>query len=215
MKSPRPSPIVLALSIAGAIFAPAACGTSSSQSAADGGVSGGDSAVGGDGGPEGDGGAGSDGSRAGDGSTGGGKVIFVIPMENKAQTLIYGDAINAAYINGTLLGAYAHTTNFADELPSLVSEPHYVWMESGTNKFTDHTFTGDGDPSPTNSTSSTAHLVTQLDAAGIPWTSYQEGITAGTCPVTSSAGAFYVAKHDPFVFFQDVSGSPPSAANAR
>jgi phosphatidylinositol-3-phosphatase len=135
-------------------------------------------------------------------------------MENKAQTLIYGDMVNANYINTKLLVAYAHTTNFGDELPALDSEPHYVWMESGTNKFTDRTFTSDNDPSTSNSTKSTAHLVTQLDTAGISWTSYQEGI--GTdCPVSSIPANFYAAKHDPVVFFQDVSGSPPSSANAR
>jgi len=45
----------------------------------------------------------------------------------------------------------------------------------------------------------------------VSWKSYQEGIAAGTCPTTSSGN--YAPKHNPFVFFQDVSGSPPSAAN--
>ena len=42
--------------------------------------------------------------------------------------------------------------------------------------------------------------------------SYQEGLNSstGACPVHSSG--FYVAKHDPFVFFQDIAGSPPSAS---
>lgn len=214
MNSRLTSPLFFVASVALAIVAPAACGSSSSQNAANGGPNGGDAAGGGDGTAGGDGGTGGDGSSSGDGSTGG-KVIFVIPMENKSQALIYGDAVNAAYINGTLLKAYAHTTNFGDELPALPSEPHYVWMESGANKFSDRSFTGDGDPTATNSTNSTAHLVTQLDTAGISWTSYQEGITAGTCPVNSDAATFYAAKHDPVVFFQDVSGSPPSAANTR
>jgi phosphatidylinositol-3-phosphatase len=45
--------------------------------------------------------------------------------------------------------------------------------------------------------------------------SYQEGISAktGACPVRSSASTNYAAKHDPFVFFRDVSGNPPSKAN--
>jgi hypothetical protein len=44
--------------------------------------------------------------------------------------------------------------------------------------------------------------------------SYQEGITntTGACPIVSSG--FYAAKHDPFVFFRDVSGSPPSKTNS-
>jgi len=108
-----------------------------------------------------------------------------------------------------LAGAAAHATRFGDALPSLPSEPHYVWMEGGTNAFSDHTFTGDGDATASNSTSNTAHLVTQLAAAGIPWMAYQEGIASHTCPIATSGK--YVPKHNPFVFFRDIVGSPPSA----
>lgn len=212
-------PAVLTL-LALAVFAPVACGGSSTQNAdpanPDGGGSGNDGGTNGDDGSvSADGAPISDGSPTGDSSMTTGKVIFVIPMENKAQAQIYGDMTNAPYINGTLLAAYAHTTNFTDELPLLVSEPHYVFMEGATNQFSDRTFTTDNDPSASNSTNSTAHLVTQLDTAGISWMSYQESMTVGTCPINSSVPNFYAAKHDPFVFYQDVSGNPPSAANAR
>jgi hypothetical protein len=40
---------------------------------------------------------------------------------------------------------------------------------------------------------------------------YQEDMAAGQCPVASTFP--YAAKHNPFVFFQDVSGSPPSIGN--
>jgi phosphatidylinositol-3-phosphatase len=142
--------------------------------------------------------------------------VFVIVMENHDASQIYGNTTNAPYINGTLIPTYAHATNFNDELPSLASEPHYLWMEAGTNAFSDHTFTTDGDPTSTNSTSSTAHLVTQIKNAtsGVTWMTYQEGqnSTTGSCPIASSG--FYAAKHDPFVFFKDVSGNPPSKTNA-
>lgn len=136
------------------------------------------------------------------------KTVFVIPMENKANSQIYGNTADAPFIN-SLLASAAHATKFGDELPSLPSEPHYVWMEAGTNAFNDRTFTNDDDASASNSTSSTAHLVTQLNTAGVPWMSYQEGITSNTCPIASAG--HYAAKHNPFVFFQDVVGSPPSA----
>ncbi len=152
------------------------------------------------------------------GTTPTGKVVFVIPMENKAQAQIYGNMTSAPYINGTLIPAYAHTTAFGDELPALMSEPHYIWMESGTNAFSDHTFSTDNDSSSSNSTNSTLHLSTTLDAAKVSWMSYQEGIKPGTCPISStgtSPGTFYAAKHNPFVFFQDVSGKTPSSSNAN
>lgn len=139
------------------------------------------------------------------------RTVFVIPFENKSDAQIYGNTTDAPFING-LLATSAHATMFQDELPTLPSEPHYIWMEAGTNALPDHTFMGDGDATAANSSSSTDHLSTQLDAAGLSWIAYQEGI--GTdCPITSTG--FYAVKHEPFVFFQDVSGSPPSAGNAR
>jgi hypothetical protein len=144
------------------------------------------------------------------------KHVFVIAMENHDASQIYGNTTDAPYINNTLMKSYAHATNFNDELPSLASEPHYLWMEAGTNAFSDHTFTTDSDPSSTNSTSSTAHLVTQVKNAtnGVTWRTYQEGqnATTGNCPIASSG--FYHAKHNPFVFFKDVAGNPPSKTNA-
>jgi hypothetical protein len=141
--------------------------------------------------------------------------VFVIALENEPASAIYGSS-KAPYLNG-LLTKYAHATAFGDELPDAIpSEPHYVWMEAGTNAFSDTTFTGDGDPSSGNSTKSTAHLTTQMQAASPPvtWMGVMEGLNSGTgaCPVSSSG--FYAAKHDPFVFFQDVAGSPPAASNA-
>ncbi len=143
--------------------------------------------------------------------------VFVIAMENHDSTQIYGDSTDAPYINNTLIPSYAHATNFNDPLAlSLPSEPHYVYMEAGTNSFSDHTFTTDNDPSSSNSTSSTAHLVTQMKNStnNVTWITYQEGqnSTTGACPIASSG--FYAAKHDPFVFFKDVSGNPPSKTNS-
>ena len=141
--------------------------------------------------------------------------VFVIAMENEPAAAIYGNK-NAPYLNG-LLSKYARATAFTDPLADgIPSEPHYVWMEAGTNKFSDVTFTGDSDPSAGNSTNNTAHLTTQMMAASPPvsWMGVMEGLNSstGACPVSSSGK--YGAKHDPFVFFQDIAGSPPSKSNA-
>jgi phosphatidylinositol-3-phosphatase len=141
-----------------------------------------------------------------------GAHVFVIAIENERAGEIYGSA-NTPYISGVLLPTYASAGNFQDELPGDPSEPHYVWMEAGTNAFSDHTFSTDDGPSAANSTASTQHLVTQIRQAGggLDWMAYQEGISPGSCPITSTG--LYVARHDPFLFFQDVSGAPPSASN--
>jgi hypothetical protein len=139
-----------------------------------------------------------------------GGPIFVIAMENQDARKIYGNVSDAPYINGTLLVRYAHATAFGDELPVMPSEPHYLWMEAGTNAFPDHVFETNDKPSASNSTASGDHLVAQLAAAGLDWMSYQEGIDdkSGRCPIESSG--FYHPRHNPFVFFQDVAGDPPS-----
>ena len=143
------------------------------------------------------------------------KNVFVIAMENEPAAAIYGNK-NAPYLNG-LMSKYAHATAFTDPLADGVpSEPHYVWMEAGTNKFSDVTFTGDSDPSSSNSTKNTAHLSTQMLAANPPisFVGAMEGLnsSSGACPVNSTG--MYAAKHDPFIFFQDIAGSPPSKTNA-
>ena len=142
--------------------------------------------------------------------------VFVVAMENQDADRIYGNADDAPYTNGTLLPRYAHAAAFADVLPGLPSEPHYVWMEAGTNTFADHTFTTDDRPGAHNSTSSGDHLVAQIAAAGggLDWRAYQEGISqaTGACPLEGAG--FYRPRHNPFVFFKDVAGDPPSKDDA-
>ena len=142
--------------------------------------------------------------------------VFVIAMENSDAATVY-DSADWPYVDHQLLPQSARALAFADELPlGVPSEPHYVWMEAGTNAFADHTFTTDDPPSASNSTSDTDHLVTQLAQAenGADWTSYQEGLDAatGACPLVSDG--FYRPNHDPFVFFRDVVGTPPSQSAA-
>jgi hypothetical protein len=148
------------------------------------------------------------------------KTVIVIAMENTDAQQIYGDKKRAPYINKTLMPIAARASNFNDPLPiEVLSEPHYIWMEAGTNSFSDHTFTDDREPVPKckkgekckNSTDSTDHLVTQLNAKGLTWMSYQEDMKAGECPIVTLFP--FAARHNPFVFFEDVSGNPPSKSN--
>ena len=217
---------VVAAVAAGAMFAFVSCGAPVA-SGTDGGSGGGATGGGSGGGATGGGSGGSaTGGGSGGGATGGGSgggaftgipTVFVIMMENKNEGGVYGNS-GAPYINTTLMAQYAHSTNYTDcEFSVIPSEPHYVWQEAGTSTFSDWVALTDSDPSSSNSTADTTHLVTQLKTAanGRTWRSYQEDLSAstGACPVHSSG--FYKAKHDPFVFFQDVAGAPPSATNAE
>jgi hypothetical protein len=155
--------------------------------------------------------AGNDGG--GGGNDGGGnaqshiKTVFVILMENHNWSDIQGKS-DAPYIN-SLLALGASTSNYFDN-PAAVhpSEPNYIWIESGSNLG----FTTDDDPSSSHDQTTTDHFVSQLDKAGVSWKSYQEGLPAGQCGTVSTGG--YAAKHNPMVFFTDISGSPPSNTNA-
>jgi hypothetical protein len=143
------------------------------------------------------------------------KRVIVIALENHDAEEIYADPVNAPYIH-SLVEQYARTANFEDELPLEVpSEGHYVWMEAGTHHFSDAIFLGDDPPSPSVSTGSGKHLVTQIkNAKGLSWMSYQEGMNeeSGACPIADSG--FYAPKHNPFIFFRDIAGDPPSKTAA-
>ncbi|MBM3520253.1 MAG: hypothetical protein FJX63_05715, partial [Alphaproteobacteria bacterium] len=67
-----------------------------------------------------------------------------------------------------------------------------------------------------NWTASTDHLVNQIEAAGLTWMTYQGGLdaaTTGACPIKDAG--LYATKHNPFVYFADIAGAPPSENAAR
>jgi hypothetical protein len=155
--------------------------------------------------------SGSSGSSSGGGDAGVGHIknVFIILMENTNWSNIY-QSTQAPYINSLLTNAQAsYATQYFDN-PAAVhpSEPNYIWLESGSNLGD----TVDDDPSASNE-HNVPHLATLLNAKGVSWREYAEGITSGTCPVASTGQ--YACKHVPFVFFQDVVGSPPSATSAN
>jgi hypothetical protein len=146
--------------------------------------------------------------------------VFVIVMENHDWSQIKGNTTSAPYINSLLMRSDAsYASNYHNVTPSETatgylhpSEPNYIWLEAATNSFADHTFTTDNDATNGNYTTSTTHLATLLQNKGMSWKAYEESMPSG-CPITSSGN--YAAKHDPFVFFTDVSGNPPSATSSN
>ena len=132
-------------------------------------------------------------------------TVFVIVMENHNWSQIK-DSRSAPYINQTLLIEGAHAEAYYNPPHIHPSEPNYLWLEAGSN----FGVADDRDPSA-NHQASKAHLTTLLDAAGISWKSYQEDITGDTCPLVTSG--HYAPKHNPMVFFDDVSGgNDPNSA---
>jgi len=122
------------------------------------------------------------------------RTVFVILMENHDWSAIAGNPL-APYINGTLLSQASYATRyFGVRHPS---EPNYLWLEGGT----DYGIADDDDPA-SHHLPNRDHLVSLLDQAGISWKTYQEGISGTDCPLQSHD--LYAAKHNPFVFFDDV-----------
>lgn len=126
-------------------------------------------------------------------------TVFIILMENHNSTDIIGSA-SAPYINNTLLPEASYTTQYYNPPSNHPSLPNYLWLEAGTN----FGILNDNEPS-VNHQSSTLHLVTLLNNAGITWKAYEEDITGTTCPLTTSGN--YAARHDPFVYFDDVTNN--------
>ena len=121
-------------------------------------------------------------------------------MENQNWSAIRGNA-SAPYINDALLPIASHAEEYYNPPGNHPSEPNYLWLEAGTS------FGVADDNSPFfNHQTTTRHLVSLLDAAGVSWKAYQEDISGTVCPVIDF-GALYVTPHNPFVFFDDVTGS--------
>jgi len=133
------------------------------------------------------------------------RTVFVILMENHDWADIK-DSPSAPYLNGTLLPMASHAEQYYNPPGIHPSEPNYLWLEAGTN------FAVLDDQAPVrNHQSTTQHLVTLLDAAGISWRAYQEDISGIVCPLSNRDG--YAVRHDPFVFFDDVTDANDSYAS--
>jgi PKD repeat protein len=127
------------------------------------------------------------------------QTVFVIPMENQNWSSILGSS-SAPYINNTLLPMASHAEQYFNPPGLHPSLPNYLWLEAGTN----FGITSDLLPSSAHQ-STTNHLVSLLKNAGIPWRSYDEDICGCLCPLANTNN--YVPRHNPFVYFDDVSNT--------
>jgi hypothetical protein len=120
--------------------------------------------------------------------------VVVVVFENKGVSSVAGNP-DAPTFNA-LAHRYATLTNYTGVAhPSL---PNYLALVSGSN----HGITSDC----TDCIVRGANLADTLERAGKTWKTYAEdlpypGFTGG------SAGR-YVKKHDPFLYFRDIAGSP-------
>ncbi len=132
-------------------------------------------------------------------------TVFTIVMENKSRGQILGSD-DAPYINA-LAAQGAVAAGYHDSFVH-PSEPNYLWMVAGEN----FGILNDDDPGPDHVIDARSHLADQIEAAGLSWRSYQESMGE---PCGLQSHGTYAAKHNPFVFFEDINGwngaafSPP------
>lgn len=121
-------------------------------------------------------------------------TVFTIVLENQDYAEVVGSA-NAPYLNsliaqGTLATQYRDTNH-----PSL---PNYLHMISGADQYPG--FLDIGPQQFPYFPANQPNLGSQLDAANIPWRSYQESMPA---PCTLIDSGMFAPRHDPFLYFAD------------
>ncbi len=123
-------------------------------------------------------------------------TVFTIVMENHSRGDILGNS-SAPFIN-SLANQNAVAAGYHDSYVH-PSEPNYIWMVAGEN----FGILNDNDPGPSNHIASTSHLADQIEKAGLTWKTYQESM-GQACDLSSHDT--YAAKHDPFIYFDDING---------
>src|SRR3569623_64288 len=121
--------------------------------------------------------------------------VFTIVMENKSRGDILGNR-SAPYIN-QLAKQGAVAVGYHDSYVH-PSEPNYLWMAAGEN----FGILDDADPIK-HTVDSSSHIADQLELAGLSWKAYQESMGE---PCGLKSHGRYAAKHNPFVYFDDING---------
>jgi PKD repeat protein len=140
------------------------------------------------------------------------QTVFIIMEENLNWSSIPGNS-SALYFNQTILPNAAHAEQYYNPPGLHPSLPNYLWLEGGSALG----IYSDVDPSAAH-LSTTNHLATYLQNAGISWRSYDEDICGCDCPLVGTNR--YAPRHNPFVYFDDVTNtnnpaSPSCIANVR
>jgi len=120
---------------------------------------------------------------------------MVVVLENREDSDVLGSA-DAPYLNQLARRYGLAADSYAQSHPSL---PNYLTLIGG------QTF---GIASDCDSCSVHGpNLVDQLEAAGIGWRAYMEGVP-GPCYRGDSTDQGYAKKHDPFMYFPQIADSP-------
>lgn len=123
--------------------------------------------------------------------------VFVIVMENHEYEDLIGNP-SAPYINSLAQQYGLATAYFAVTHPSL---PNYMALTSGDTFFADDCV---------ECTAPGVNLIDRIEASGRTWTAYMEDMPG---PCTTTDAGLYTARHNPFVHYADIVGTPERCSN--
>jgi hypothetical protein len=114
--------------------------------------------------------------------------VFLIVMENHEYADIIGNP-SAPYVNALAQRYGLATNDFAVTHPSL---PNYMALTAGDTFFADDCV---------GCTTPAVNLLDRIEASGRTWTAYMEDMPA---PCMTTDSGLYVARHNPFVHYDDI-----------
>jgi hypothetical protein len=134
------------------------------------------------------------------------RTVFLIMMENHNWSEVH-DNTNAPFINEVLLPMGSHCEQYYNPSGLHASLPNYLWLEAGTNFgiFDDESPFTNNCQVPANVQTTTNHLTTYLNSAGISWRGYFEDSPTNVIELAGYDG--YAVRHNPFAYFTDITGT--------
>ncbi|HVH16112.1 MAG TPA: alkaline phosphatase family protein [Candidatus Angelobacter sp.] len=134
--------------------------------------------------------------------------ILTILFENEGLNQTYGSHCTG---NCTYITQLANTYSLAKNYSSLgnPSLPNYLALTSGGN-YDRVPFDMDCSPLSTGCQISAPNIIDSIENSGRTWKAYIEDYNSGC---SDTGDAYYVNKHNPFVYYTDISGSPTRCAN--
>jgi len=127
--------------------------------------------------------------------------VVIILMENKSICEILTTCGGTAPYMTSLALNYSLARNYtAIHHPSL---PNYLDVTGGSN----FGVSSDCDPTQCPVNATTANIVDRIESRGLTWKAWAEDYPVPQGCSTAADNGEYVAKHFPFVYYQDISGS--------
>ncbi len=128
--------------------------------------------------------------------------VITIIMENKNLGSIFGNSC-CPYESG-LANQYSLASSYSDVgSPSL---PNYIALTSGsTQGITD-------DSGPSSHPLGVTNIVDRFEASGVTWKAYMESMPSNCYSSDSSSQGTYYVRHNPFVYYTDISGNSARCA---